>query len=135
MEDEKEGEAGITRLTAERRRLDERLIAMTRENQKLRRDLEAREPTSPEARDSALREQIADLAAQVIAMTSALEGPDSPVNKALESQAGNGEAVAGVVSLAERVRRLKAASAGSDRSPDSPLKREDAPPSADSKTA
>jgi chromosome segregation ATPase len=135
MEEEKEGEAGITRLTAERRRLDERLIAMTRENQKLRRDLETREPVGSERRDSVLREQIADLAAQVLAMTSALEGPESPVNKALEGGASNEEAIAGVVGLAERVRNLKAARAGLEASDGAPEGAGNTSPSAKSQKA
>jgi chromosome segregation ATPase len=119
MDEAKEGEEdAVLKLSAERRRLDERLIAMTRENQKLRGELSARDSASAEedmigGRDRQLRDQISELAAQVLAMTSVLEGQDSPVTKALEAaqDAGTGEQpTTSVISLADRVRALKSAS-------------------------
>ncbi len=120
MDEAKEGEEdAVLKLSAERRRLDERLIAMTRENQKLRGELSARDNASEDegmmgGRDRQLRDQISELAAQVLAMTSELEGQDSPVTKALEAaqDAGTGEQPAtSVISLADRVRALKSARA------------------------
>ena len=124
MLEAKEGDedAGVLKLSAERRRLEQRLIAMTRENQKLRGELAARNGAGSEPRetgdqrDAQLREQISDLAAQVLAMTSALEGPDSPINKALEASedAESGEQPSpDVISLADRVKALKKAHSSS----------------------
>ncbi|WP_274426500.1 hypothetical protein [Chelativorans sp. YIM 93263] len=60
--------------------------------------------------DAALREQIASLAAEVVSMTAALEGPDSPIEKNLaEVPKDNGEDVSAqqMPSLAERVKALR----------------------------
>ncbi len=62
-------------------------------------------------RDSAvLREQIADLAAEVVNLTALLEGPDSPVWKALdEAPARSPEETSAPseASLAGRIRALR----------------------------
>lgn len=110
-------QAAFAKLTAERRRLDERLVVMTRENQKLRADLAGRERAKAEEweverRESALlREQMNDLAAEVISLTTMLDGPDSAIRKALETPIAGaekgGRAGSGVVSLADRVKALK----------------------------
>ena len=97
------------------------MTALTRENKKLRGDLTAHERSKvedwgDERRGNALlREQINDLAAEVVSLTATLEGPESPINKALA--APQAETGAGphqkITSLADRVRALqKAASAG-----------------------
>ena len=68
------------------------------------------------AERAALREQIKDLAAEVVHMTARIEGPDSPILKALAADEDGGrravdEAGETVISLADRVRALsKAAS-------------------------
>ena len=64
-----------------------------------------------------LREQINDLAAEVVSLTATLEGPDSPINKALAAAPAEASPADGphekITSLADRVRALqKAASAG-----------------------
>ncbi|MEQ1949876.1 hypothetical protein [Mesorhizobium sp. CN2-181] len=110
-------QAAVAKLTSERRRLDERLVAMTRENQKLRADLAGRqrakaEEWEVERRESALlREQMNDLAAEVISLTAMLDGPDSPIRKALETPVQGveqgGRPASGVTSLADRVKALK----------------------------
>ena len=110
-------QAAFAKLTAERRRLDERLVVMTRENQKLRADLAGRERAKAEEweverRESALlREQMNDLAAEVISLTAMLDGPDSPIRKALETPVPGaeqgGRSGPGVMSLADRVKALK----------------------------
>lgn len=57
-----------------------------------------------------LRERINDLAAEVVSLTARLEGPDSPIHKALAADAGDaGTGAAGGVSLAERIRALQKA--------------------------
>lgn len=62
-----------------------------------------------------LREQIKDLAAEVVHMTAELEGPDSPIRKALAVGVNGqgqpvGDAAEAVISLADRVRALQATS-------------------------
>lgn len=99
-----------------RKRLEDRLTTLTRENKKLRDRVTAMEGAKAdgeeERRENALlREQINDLAAEVVNFTLMLEGPDSAIGKAL-AQPPSGEAVAGHVSLADRVRALQKAMAG-----------------------
>jgi chromosome segregation ATPase len=125
-------EKAIAKLNEERDRLEGRLTALARENKKLKAELTAferakSEDWSDERRASALlREQINDLAAEVISMTAALEGSDSPIRKALAAAPGIDAARAEsaapasaadprdkITSLADRVKALqKAASAG-----------------------
>ncbi len=96
----------------ERERLEGRLTTLTRENKRLKGELSkaGRGKSSP-GEDSQLREQMHELAAEVVALTARLEGADSPIAKAL---AGSGDArtlVSGdtpaVISLADRVRALQ----------------------------
>jgi chromosome segregation ATPase len=116
-------ENAMSKLNADRRRTDERLEVLTRENKKLKAELAAYERSkseewNDERQDGALlREQMNDLAAEVINITSMLEGPGSPINKALAMPVpdarGGGDSVQKITSLADRVRALqKAASAG-----------------------
>jgi len=116
-------EKAIAKLSEDRERLETRLTALTRENKKLRTDLAAQERSkaddwSDERRGNALlREQINDLAAEVVSLTATLEGPDSPINKALAVVPSGSPADVGpqekITSLADRVRALqRAASAG-----------------------
>ena len=106
----------------ERARIEERLTQLMRENKKLRTALEAAPetpvgvPTAPAVAastaagsdDSAeLRRQIGELAAEVVNLTAKLEGPGSPIYKALEG-ADNGVASgSGQPSLADRIRALR----------------------------
>lgn len=114
-------EKAMAKLNADRGRLEERLTAMTRENKKLRGELQALERSKSEAWDeerrenALLREQINDLAAEVVNLTLMLDGPDSPIRKALVETA-NGQApgashATAIVSLADRVRALQKAAA------------------------
>jgi chromosome segregation ATPase len=99
---------------ADRKRLESRLTALTRENRKLKADLKAT-ATAKGGDDEMLRERIGELAAQMVHLTSVLEGQGSPIAKALSSPTPNGGqgADAKNTSLADRVRALqKAASAG-----------------------
>jgi chromosome segregation ATPase len=112
-------EKAMAKLSEDRARLETRLTALTRENKKLRTDLAAYEHSkaedwSDERRGNALlREQINDLAAEVVSLTATLEGPDSPINKALAVAPSNAGPNEKITSLADRVRALqKAASAG-----------------------
>jgi chromosome segregation ATPase len=105
-------EKAITKLDSDWERLEARLTALASENRKLKTDLAAFETSKSEdgndARraSAALREQMSDLAAQVVALTAKLDGPESPIAKVLAApkQPGSGER-----SLADRVRALQKA--------------------------
>lgn len=116
----KEMEKLMAKVSADRDLLEERLKILTRENRKLKVDVAVHERTkseewSGERRQSAiLREQMNELAAEVVKLTAALEGPDSPINAALgpASEADN-DTGKKITSLADKVRALqKAAAAG-----------------------
>ncbi|RWF67930.1 MAG: hypothetical protein EOS26_28685, partial [Mesorhizobium sp.] len=100
------------KLDRDRERLEARLTELARENKKLKTELAAFEASRSEDGDdarrasAALREQMSDLAAQVVALTATLDGPESPIAKVLAApnQAGSGER-----SLADRVRALQKA--------------------------
>lgn len=115
----KETEKMMAKVAADRDLLEERLKLLTRENRKLKVDIAVHERTkseewSGERRQSAmLREQMNELAAEVVRLTAALEGPDSPIDKALGPGAADGDSGKKALSLADKVRALqKAASAG-----------------------
>ncbi|RWM20978.1 hypothetical protein [Mesorhizobium sp.] len=105
-------EKTIAKLDSDREQLEARLTALARENKRLKADLAAYEASkSEDGNDSrrasaALREQMSDLAAQVVALTAKLDGPESPIAKMLAApkQPGSGER-----SLADRVRELQKA--------------------------
>ena len=107
--------ATVERLLAERRRLEERLTIVTRQNQKLRADLAARE-TEPRpaasgqdrAAAAVLREQIAQIAAEMAHLVETLEGKDSPILKIVPPGASDGPKN-GETSLADRIRALRTA--------------------------
>lgn len=90
-----------------RARLETRLATLMRENKKLRSRLAEGSEPAPAA---ALREEIADLAAQVVNMTILLEGKDSAAARAI-AQSGKPPAAGGTTSLADRVRALQQAAA------------------------
>ncbi|MBZ9881079.1 hypothetical protein LB535_01840 [Mesorhizobium sp. CA10] len=102
----------IARLEGDRERLEARLTALARENKRLKTDLAAATgaampESAGDARSSAgLREQMNELAAEVVNLTMKLDGPDSPIAKAL---AGEGQQNGRGVSLADRVRALQKA--------------------------
>ncbi|RAZ88918.1 hypothetical protein DPM33_21045 [Mesorhizobium hawassense] len=101
----------IAKLEGDRERLEARLAALARENKRLKTDLAASGTAMPDAAGDArpsagLREQMYELAAEVVNLTMKLDGPDSPIAKALASdgqQGGRG------ISLADRVRALQKA--------------------------
>lgn len=102
----------IAKLDSDRERLEARLTVLARENKQLKADLTALVVSNPADGSSALREQMNELAAEVVHLTAKLEGPDSPIAKALavpsDARSGNGER-----SLADRVRALQEADAAS----------------------
>ena len=93
---------------------------MVRENKKLRTELAAYERAksedwTDERRENALlREQINDLAAEVVSLTAMLDGPESPILKALDATPSPMATSADsdhIESLADRVRALQKAAA------------------------
>ena len=100
----------IAKLDSDRERLEARLTALARENKRLKADLGAMTSSGTANGSAALREQMNELAAEVVHLTAKLEGPDSPIAKALaapqESRSGGGDR-----SLADRVRALQKAAA------------------------
>ena len=115
-------EKAMATLNDEREQLVERLGTLVGENRKLKADLAVYERDKSEDWDrqrrenALLREQINDLAAEVVRLTETLDGPDSAITAALELDiteparfAPPGERRP--TSLADRVRALKQASA------------------------
>ncbi|TPN82534.1 hypothetical protein FJ987_15615 [Mesorhizobium sp. CU2] len=101
----------IAKLEDDRGRLETRLTALARENKRLKTGLATVETANPDQAGDArpagagLREQMNELAAEVVNLTMKLEGPDSPIAKALaaDGQRGAGRGI----SLADRVRALQ----------------------------
>jgi chromosome segregation ATPase len=111
-------EKAIAKLNEDRKRLEERLTALVRENKKLRYDNDSLERAKAEDWDeerrenALLREQINDLAAEVVNLTMMLDGPNSPIRAALAQPGGEAAgSAAAIVSLADRVRALQKAAA------------------------
>ena len=111
-------DAALVRLKSERKRLEERLTTLTRENKRLRTASLSPQASVPTREivpgETALREQISNLAAEMVALTALIEGPGSPIDKALAmpEAEGVGEAASkDTPSLAERVRALREAAA------------------------
>ncbi|MCA0033099.1 hypothetical protein [Mesorhizobium sp. B263B2A] len=100
----------IAKLDGDRERLEVRLTALARENKRLKADLGAMASSGTTNGGAALREQMNELAAEVVHLTAKLEGPDSPIAKALavpqDSRPSGGDR-----SLADRVRALQNADA------------------------
>ena len=109
----------VARLSAERDRLERHLTALAGENRQLRADAAAGAGKGAGAvngrldEDALLRDQIQELAAEVVSLTAALEGSDSPIRRALAMPAVNGlvpaDPHAKITSLADRVRALQEA--------------------------
>jgi DNA repair exonuclease SbcCD ATPase subunit len=101
----------IARLEGDRERLEARLTALARENKRLKTDLADSGAAKPESTGdprsgAGLREQMNELAAEVVNLTMKLDGPDSPIAKALAS---DGQQNGIGISLADRVRALQKA--------------------------
>lgn len=112
-------DVALARLNADKARLEDRLAVLTKENKRLRGKMDTLEKTASEdwseerRANSLLREQINDLAAEVVHMASMLDRDDSPIRKALAAPGPEGLGNPAVVSLADRVRALQKA-AGTD---------------------
>ena len=109
----------MAKVSADRDRLEERLKMLTRENRKLKVDIAVHERTksedwSGERRQSAmLREQMNDLAAEVVKLTATLEGRIRRSTRRLRARSARPDNDAGekITSLADRVRALQKAAA------------------------
>lgn len=100
------GQDLAARLAADRKRLEQRLTALARENRKLKAE---NAPGSKEAADqkARLRDQMSELAAEVVNLTALLEGPGSPIPTVLGH--ADGEKHGEAPSLADRIRALRQA--------------------------
>ncbi|MBY8917556.1 hypothetical protein KUG85_16265 [Nitratireductor sp. L1-7-SE] len=99
---------------AEQDKLKTRISRLLQENKKLRGELSEKKRNGKAApararaagqSDDALREQIHSLAAEVVSLTAALEGGDTPIVDLLKQEEAAGEGRP--LSLAERVRALR----------------------------
>lgn len=89
---------------AERRRIEERLALLTRENKKLRTELAASEQAAgAQDADASLREAVAELAARVVRATAEAEGPSSPIHAILAATPRATEGPSPAPSLAQRI--------------------------------
>lgn len=113
-------EKAVEGLTEDRSRIATELKALKGENEALRENVSMLERSKTDDWDdqkrenAILREQINDLAAEVVAMTAMLEGPASPIGEILRQPASANAALGGdgdVTSLASRVRALQKAAA------------------------
>lgn len=96
---------------AERERFEGRLTTLVRENKRLKGELlsQAGRNDPANGQDAVLREQMHELAAEVVALTARLEGANSPIAKVLDNavDAAPGVERSAVISLADRVRALQ----------------------------
>jgi DNA repair exonuclease SbcCD ATPase subunit len=105
----------VAKVNSDRERLEERLARFGGQNRKSTGGPNAEMPrnglVNGNRQESAqLREQMADLAAEVVHLTGMRDGPSSPIAKALardESQPAAGEGRGRAASLADRVRALQ----------------------------
>lgn len=98
------------KVEADRRRLEQRLTVLARENKRLRSELAGEGQRETLAGDAELREQMSELAAEIVNLTIRLEGAESPAAKVVGGPAKGG--VDGFPSLADRIRALRDGAAG-----------------------
>jgi chromosome segregation ATPase len=94
-----------------RERLEARLTALLRENKRLKADLAAAGagksgPGDAPNGSASLREEMHGLAAEVVHLAMKLDGPDSPIARALNAPSGT-QGAGRMMSLADRVRALQ----------------------------
>jgi chromosome segregation ATPase len=116
----------VARLASDRGRLEERLAVLNRENRKLRASLDRAQAGDAEGdavkrgEGAVLREQIADLAAEVVHLTALLDEPDSAIRKALSGPSGAESAHGRPLSLADRIKVLQRSARSGERSVSTP---------------
>jgi len=97
---------------ADRERLEARLTTLLRENKRLKADLAASAagkaaPVAVANGSATLREEMHELAAEVVNLAMKLDGPGSPIAKALAAPAAGSQGGVRTMSLADRVRALQ----------------------------
>src|SRR5690606_37099867 len=102
-----------------RERLEARLTALLRENKRLKADLAAAGagksgPGDAPNGSASLREEMHGLAAEVVHLAMKLDGPDSPIARALNAPSGT-QGAGRMMSLADRVRALQKHGQGCQR--------------------
>ena len=108
-------EKAVSLLKDNGKRVEKALKEAEKENRSLKRDLKVQERArnddweDQKRQNALLREQINDLAAEVVRLTATLEGPQSPIHDALAAAPVSGDDKTGgrVISLADRVRALQ----------------------------
>lgn len=111
----REIDKAVAKVNSDRERLEERLARFGGQNRKATGsaagEMARNGLANGNRQESAeLREQMADLAAEVVHLTGMRDGPSSPIAKALardESQSSTGEGRGRTTSLADRVRALQ----------------------------
>ncbi|MBP0439411.1 hypothetical protein [Tianweitania sediminis] len=100
----------VARYQADRDRLEARLQALSAENDRLQKLIDQpREASAPASSEpSLLRDELAEMAAQMVHLTRVLEGPGSPIDAALAKRQLSLSST-GKLTLADRIRALKAA--------------------------
>ncbi len=116
----KPGDAVLARLEADRDRLEAQLLSLAAENDRLRQQPVGDGEAAPSG-GAGLRDELAQIAAQMVHMTRVLEGPGSPIDAALAKEAPVG-ARAGTLTLADRIRALQ--EAASIAKPSEPVQRD-----------
>ncbi|GHD12042.1 hypothetical protein ACFOEZ_08795 [Tianweitania populi] len=114
------GDTVLARLEADRDRLEAQLLSLAAENDRLRQQPVADGGAAPSGGDG-LRDELAQIAAQMVHMTRVLEGPGSPIDAALAKEAPAG-ARTGTLTLADRIRALQ--DAASVAEPSEPVQRD-----------
>ncbi|MBS9721125.1 hypothetical protein JYU29_10545 [Tianweitania sp. BSSL-BM11] len=99
-------DGAVARLEADRDRLEAQLLALAAENDRLRQQSGSSDSAVASAAPNGLRDDLAQIAAQMVHMTRVLEGPGSPIDAALASQASVGGRT-GTLTLADRIRALQ----------------------------
>ncbi len=109
LREQMKGKAVSSVSSADLDRLEVRANALMDENKKLRAALEAVSPDGGGRDTAMLREQIGALAAEVVNLTASLEGPESPIYRAIDAENPGIANKVAQRSLADRIRALRAA--------------------------
>lgn len=113
----------LARLEADRDRLEAQLLSLAAENDRLNQSPVGEAPLEGTVPPTAagLRNELADIAAQMVHMTRVLEGPGSPIDAALAAGSPGG-GKPGTLTLADRIRALQQAASVAE--PSKPVKRD-----------
>jgi chromosome segregation ATPase len=110
-------DVALARLEADRDRLEAQLFSLAAENDRLRQQAARTGPAegavAPAVAGAGLRDELAQIAAQMVHMTRVLEGPGSPIDTALAAPSSGG-GKPGALTLADRIRALQQAASVSE---------------------